>query len=311
MPFPEEIWPEFEVVTEGLRFPEGPIAMADGSVLVVEIAGQALTRILPDGSKEVIAELDGGPNGAAIGPDGCCYICNSGGWIYEMKDGLRRPIGQSMRSGWIEKVDLRSGVATKLYEGVGGQKLNSPNDIVFDSQGGFWLTDLGKRRVQARDVGAVYYAKPDGSHIECAIPNLIEPNGIGLSPDEGAVYVAETATRRVLAFDLIAPGKPQFRPWPAPSGGRLVAALGGMNNLDSMAIDGEGHVCVASLGDGGVWELSPDGARQVHHRLPDYFTTNICFGGAGLRTAFVTMSTSGRLVKFRWPRAGRKLNFNA
>ena len=299
----------FAIVTEGLRFPEGPIALTDGSFLVVEIAGQALTRIAPGGAHEVMANLEGGPNGAAMGPDGWCYICNSGGWIYEENDGLRRPIGQSSRRGWIERAHLETGRVERLYDGVGERKLNSPNDIVFDREGGFWFTDLGKRGATTRDVGAVYYAKADGSHIECAIPNLFEPNGVGLSPDEKTVYVAETALRRVLAFDLIAPGKPQFAPWPAPSGGRLVTAFGGLNNLDSMAVDSEGHVCVASLGNGGVWEVASDGTYERHHPLPDYFTTNICFGGPDLKTAFATLSASGRLVSFPWPRAGHPLNF--
>jgi gluconolactonase len=66
---------EVREITDGLLFPEGPIAMADGSVLVVEIKGGRLIRVQPDGRKETVAELGGGPNGAAIGPDGQCYIC--------------------------------------------------------------------------------------------------------------------------------------------------------------------------------------------------------------------------------------------
>src|SRR6202051_3979031 len=67
----------------GREFPEGPVVMPDGSVVLVEIRGRRLTRIWPDGRKEVVAEIPGGPNGAAIGPDGKCYICNNGGfgWI--------------------------------------------------------------------------------------------------------------------------------------------------------------------------------------------------------------------------------------
>ena len=57
-------------IADGLRFPEGPVAMPDGSVIVVEIAAARLTRVLPDGRKLTIARMTGGPNGAAIGPDG-------------------------------------------------------------------------------------------------------------------------------------------------------------------------------------------------------------------------------------------------
>ena len=67
------------IVAEGLAFPEGPVAMPDGSVLVVEIGGRSLTRVRTDGTLERIAALEGGPNGAALGPEGWVYVCNSGG----------------------------------------------------------------------------------------------------------------------------------------------------------------------------------------------------------------------------------------
>ena len=82
-----------EVVTEGLRFPEGPIAMPDGSVILVEIAAQQLTCVLPDGTKKVIAKTGGGPNGAALGPDGKIYVCNNGGFEYQDENGFLTPAG--------------------------------------------------------------------------------------------------------------------------------------------------------------------------------------------------------------------------
>ena len=60
--------PEVTVIASGLAFPEGPIAQPDGSIVLVEIKAGLLTRVR-DGGKETIAELGGGPNGAAIGPD--------------------------------------------------------------------------------------------------------------------------------------------------------------------------------------------------------------------------------------------------
>jgi gluconolactonase len=68
---------KFRTIAADLLFPEGPIAMPDGSILVVEIQGQRLTRIVADGSSTIVAELGGGPNGAAIGPDGRVYVCNN------------------------------------------------------------------------------------------------------------------------------------------------------------------------------------------------------------------------------------------
>ena len=64
------IAPRITEIARGLRFPEGPVAMPDGSVILVEIARETLTRVMPDGNQHVIAKLGGGPNGAAMGPDG-------------------------------------------------------------------------------------------------------------------------------------------------------------------------------------------------------------------------------------------------
>src|SRR5580765_7072570 len=72
--------PEIREITSGLQFPEGPIAMPDGSVLLVEIRRGTLSRVTPDGRITVVADCGGGPNGAAIGPDGACYVANNGGF---------------------------------------------------------------------------------------------------------------------------------------------------------------------------------------------------------------------------------------
>jgi gluconolactonase len=93
------------------------------------------------------------------------------------------------------------------------------------------------------------------------------------------------------------------------SGGSLLAGLPGLQLLDSLAVDGEGWVCVATLANGGITAISPDGARTEFYALPDPLTTNICFGGRELRTAFVTLSGTGRLVSFEWPRRGLALAY--
>ncbi len=84
-----------KVVATGLKFPEGPIALDDGSILIVEIARGTLSRILPDGTISVVAETGGGPNGAAIGPDGYCYICNNGGFEWTERNGKIFPGNQA------------------------------------------------------------------------------------------------------------------------------------------------------------------------------------------------------------------------
>ncbi len=299
---------DIEIIAEGLQFPEGPIAMPDGSIILVEIKRQTLTRVAPDGRRETIVDLPGGPNGAALGPDGRVYVCNNGGFEWREIKGqtIAGDAPADYRGGSILAVDLKSGRAETLYTEAGGHRLKGPNDIVFDRTGGFWFTDLGKSYHRHRDHGGLYYARPDGSMIVEAAYPLISPNGVGLSPDEKTVYVADTLTARLMAFDLSGPG--ELAPSPLPLPGRIVAAVPGMQYFDSLAVEESGRVCVATLLNGGVTVISPDGAAE-HLPMPDLFVTNICFGGKDRRDAYITLSGTGRLGKVRWPRPGLPLNF--
>ena len=301
----------YRELCDDLLFPEGPVAMADGSVLVVEIARGTLTRVYPDGTKEVVATPGGGPNGAAIGPDGACYVCNNGGFEWHRDEQGLRPVLQAREysGGRIERIDLETGEVTVLYTGAGDIALRGPNDLVFDAHGGFWFTDLGKVRDREQDRGRVFYAKADGSAIESVIFPLFMPNGIGLSPDGQRLYVAETPTARLWAFDIEAPGRITKQPWPSPHGGTLLAGSATYQTFDSLAVEADGRVCVATLMNGGITIISADGSVVEHLPMPDIYTTNICFGGAHRRTAFITLSSSGRLVAVDWPRPGLALNY--
>jgi len=301
----------------GLQFPEGPVAMDDGSVLLVEIARGTLSRVMPDGRVAVVADLGGGPNGAAIGPDGAVYVCNNGGfrWHTEL-DCCHRPIGQAQdySGGRIERVDLNTGRFERLYDTVDGLGLRGPNDIVFDAHGGFYFTDMGKVRDTELDRGGVFYVQPDGSAASVIARPVMTPNGIALSPDGRTLYYAETEGARVWAFDIAAPGQVRKHAWPSPNGARMVAASPGghWQRFDSMAVDALGNLCVATLMHGGISIVSPDGSMTSHVPLPDRFTTNICFGGRDRRTAYVTLSGSGRLIAIDdWPVPGLKLNHEA
>jgi gluconolactonase len=304
---------DLRVLATGLCFPEGPIAMADGSVVLTEIERQTLSRVRPDGTVQVIAQVGGGPNGAALGPDGAFYIANNGGFAWRYELALFRPSGASSdyTGGRIDRVDPATGVVSVLYDHCGPHKLVGPNDIVFDANGGFYFTDLGKTRARDRDWGGLYYALADGSKIvELAHP-ILTPNGVGLSPDGKTVYVAETETARLWAFDLAAPGVAKKQPFPSPHGGRFVAGLGGFQRFDSLAVDVDGNICVATLISGNISVIAPDGRLVRQVKMPDPITTNICFGGPGHRTAYITLSGTGQLVAMDWPEAGLKLAYEA
>ncbi len=297
---------EIVEVASGLLFPEGPIWMPDGSVILVEIKRGTLSRVLPDGTVEVVAETGGGPNGAAIGPDGAVYVCNNGGFEWTDVSGLTLPGNQpaDYETGNIQRVDLETGRVETLYTECDGHRLCGPNDLVFDSQGGFWFTDHGKTRERDRDRGGIYYALPDGSSIIEAAHPLDSPNGIGLSPDQKCLFAAETHTGRLFAWDLAGPGRIAGSPR-----GRVVAGLPGHQLLDSLALDAQGNVCVATIVNGGVTIFAPDGSKTEHVAMPDPLTTNLCFGGEGLRTAWITLSGTGRLVKTDWPTPGLALAY--
>jgi gluconolactonase len=305
--------PTLREIARGLRFPEGPIALPDGDVLVVEIERGCLSRITADGTVTPVAFTGGGPNGAAIGPDGQCYVCNNGGFAWlEDSHGLR-PGGQAeyYRTGSIQRVHLQTGAVETLYEGSEHGRLCGPNDLAFDRAGGMWFTDRGKTREADMDKGAIYYARTDGSFIRRVVFPFISPNGIALSPNEDKLYVAETIGGRLWAYDITGPGELSHEPWPlSPNGGRLMAGSGERFRMfDSMAVDSLGNVVVATLMDGGLTVVPAQGGPQHFILMPEPMPTNLCFGGPDLRTAYITLSCTGRLVAMDWPCPGAKLPF--
>ena len=297
------------VIATGLGFPEGPIAMPDGSVLVVEIAAQRLTRVRPDGTLQPIAQLGGGPNGAALGPDGHVYVCNNGGFSWRTDDGFTRPTGAAAdyRGGSIQRVNLATGAVETLYTHCGDIPLHGPNDIVFDAAGGFWFSDFGKTFDDRIMRGAVYYARTDGTSIRRAAHHVLTANGVGLSPDGRTLYVAETETSRLWSYPVLGPGELAKEPWPSPNGGKLVYGMPGFQRYDSLALEDNGNICVATLVRGGISVISPQGQLLEFHAAPEGYCTNICFGGAARRTAFITLSGYGQLFAAEWPRAGLAL----
>jgi gluconolactonase len=176
-----------------------------------------------------------------------------------------------------------------------------------DGHGGFWFTDHGLRDTQARtaDLTGIYYAKADGSEIREVVFPVEGPNGIGLSPDGHTLYWAETHTGRVFRRTVSSAGHlAEAAPLDLSV---LLCGLPGMQLLDSLAVDGAGNVCVATLVNGGITVISPDGSSVEHVPTGDLITTNICFGGEDLRTAYLTLSSTGRLVSMPWPHEGLRL----
>lgn len=304
---------EMRTVATGLEFPEGPLILPDGDLLVTEIRAGRLTRITPDGATSPFAVTGGGPNGAALGPDGAIYVAQNGGFEWTERvsattgaralfPGDRPP---DYIGGQIQRISPDGSEVTTLYRECDGEPLKGPNDLVFDREGNFYFTDHGKSYGRQRDRTGVFYASPDGSMIKEIIFPLEAPNGIGLSPDGRTLYVAETPTGRVWAFDLLGPGEVGRR--------HVLATLPGAPPLnvafcDSMCVDADGNVLVATIVNGGITSISPNGEILSHTPCSDTLTTNACFGGPDLRTLYVTLSTRGEVVAFdNWPTTGLTL----
>jgi len=324
---------KIDLIASGLGYPEGPVWCSDGSVLLVEIEGKCLSRIASDGSRKVVAPVPGGPNGAAIGPDGAVYICNDGGfdWITIPRPNdsplvISNTQPKDYMGGKLQKVDLKSGQVTDLFAGTSVPPaflLRGPDDLVFDRDGGCWFTDWGKQRPTDRDITGVYYLSPDGSTLRQAIFPLNAPNGIALSPDGKWLYVALSFERRVLKYE-VGPGG-TFKPNPRTLDGSylVTGAFAGCSVLDSMAVDEQGNLYVATmipLGadptvNGGITVVSPQGEildwiEICLDHSPVPLPSNICFGGKDLKTAYITCGGTGQLISMPSRIPGLKLNFN-
>jgi gluconolactonase len=293
-----------QIVAEGLGFPEGPVPLYDGSVLVVEIRRGTLSRIDARGTIEVVAALGGGPNGAAAGPGDTIYVCNNGGFTWHDHGGVvipgDAPVDYS--GGSIQRVQLANGHVETLYRECQGRPLRGPNDLILDGVGGFWFTDHGKSSQGRLDHGAIYYATCDGNRIDLTIDRLHGPNGIGISPDGRTLFWAETPTGRLWSRSIVAPGKlapprDPLRP------GELILTTSDYRLFDSLKVEQDGRICVGTLVTGGITVVTPGGDAEFVE-FPEVAITNLAFGGNDMRDVWATASSSGRLYRLRWPRPG-------
>lgn len=283
-----------EVIAEGLAFPEGPVVMADGSVIVVELAGGRITRCW-NGRKETFCNIGGGPNGAALGPDGALYVCNNGGLDLQKFQNARGPGCE----GRIERVDLATGKFERVHDACDGTALEAPNDLVFDADGRLWFTDLGKSHDGIRTASGLFTCLPDGSSITAINRHAVSYNGIGLSPDGSTIYCADTHQARLYRYARkVEAQRPEW-----------IATAPGPVGFDSLAVTAAGNICVATLYAGGITTVTPGGATSKR-AFDDTYVTNIAFGGNDMQDAFITLSEQGRLIRVRWDEPGLRLNFN-
>ncbi len=299
------------LIASGLGFPEGPVVMSDGSILVAEIRAGRITRIRPSGDRQTVAEVGGGPNGLAIGPHDMLYVCNNGGFAWHEQGGLVIPTGaaENYNGGSIQRVDLTTGAIETVVDHFDGRLLSGPNDLVFDSSGGFYFTDTGKSFDHHSDHGALYYY--DGKTLSRVAAPLDQPNGVVLSPDGQRLYVSETRTARLWWWDIKAPGElVEGKTLLGAGGGNFLYAESRYRLFDSMAMEANGAICVSTLLEGGVSVVDANGALIDRVDVAEEIAiTNIAFGGLDMRDAYLTASTTGCIYKMRWPRSGHPLHY--
>jgi gluconolactonase len=295
----------FVTLAEGLLFAEGPVVTSGGGLLCVEVLAGQLTGISPDGETRLVAHVGLGPNGAAIGPDGRCYIANNGGLSPADLACLAAGIDSDLSTpptGCIQVVDLETGAFDTLYDSCEGTPLIAPNDLVFDQAGGFYFTDYGNLRRAAPERGRIYYALPDGSSIRDLGRDLERPNGIGISPSGDVLYVSETSSGRLWGFQIANPGVLGERQDVTAD---LVFHDPSLA-MDSLAVQADGGVCIACPHNDLVVRVSPSGAAE-RFAVPAHGPSNICFGGTDMRTAYVTCLQAGAVLVAEWDVPGLRL----
>ncbi len=278
---------ELRILAEGLRFPEGPVAMPDGSVVLVEIASGTLTRVAPDGSKSTVATPGAGPNGIALGPDGKILRLQQRRLHLARGAGHapRRPECRRLQRRPDRGVDPATGSVTRLYDRCGEHSLKGPNDIVFAGQPG-----RGRLLVQRPRQGPDAGPRPrrgllgglDGSAIvEVAFPIVGGANGIGLSPDGRTLYVAGDRDRPALGLGHRGAGRgAQGSLARRPTAAGVICQLPGYRRLRQPRRRRRPATSASPPWSAARSPPSPRPARSsACVKMPDRMPTNICFGG--------------------------------
>jgi gluconolactonase len=288
---------ETRVIVTGLAFPEGPCVDAGGVLHLVEMASRCVSKIV-DGRREQWAFTAGSPNGAAFGVDGNLYICDGGGrWPPSASTGEKAGPADGPS---LVQVITPAGVVTPLIAEIDGRPLNSPNDICFATPEGFYFTD--PRWANDADgirLGEICYSTVDGA-AKRVHGGIRFPNGLCVTPDGKDLLVDETDTGLIHRFAM------------APNGDLaqldVYADCGPGMSLDGMCFDIEGRLIVTASTGGRIFVIAPGGGRiEQVITLDDPAPTNVCFGGPGNRTLFITEAGIGRVEVIDWPVPGMPL----
>jgi len=265
-----------EKVAEGFKFTEGPAWDGERYVYFTDIPSAHIVRFdIETGQAKTFLENSGNANGLMFNSDGRLLMCQHSA----------RQVGRLNPDGSI----------TTLAGSYQGKKLNSPNDLDIDQDGGIYFTDprYGNRDSMEMDVEGVYYIKPGGDLIR-VIDDLVRPNGILLSLDGKTLYVIDNGAGKVYAYDV--------QPGGTVKNQRLLVALNDQNkgDGDGAAMDQQGNLYITSPRTSSVWVVSPDG--KILEKIPSLLPpANCTFGGPDNKTLFITARTALLTIQLKIP----------
>jgi gluconolactonase len=265
-----------ELIREGFRGTEGPVLLADGSIVFTENQADRLVRIAPDGTVSTFLENTGGANALAVAADGRLLAVLTG------------------EPGVAELQPARKVLASAFGE----TRFNRPNDLALARSGHVYFTDpgaapaAGTPRPAKVDTG-LYWLDPQGRVTRIAT-DIPRPNGVALSPDEKTLYVTDSWGEALLAYTILPDGSLSDRREFAKLAGFRVTGDGPTSGADGIAVDAQGRVLVATLA--GIEAFAPDGAALGVIALPKQ-PQNLAFGGPGRSHLYVV----GRGSAYRIP----------
>ena len=266
------------VLISGFDSPEGPAFDRDGNLYFANWLSSSIVRLEPEGDASEFFNTGGIPAGLAFHRDGSLYVADEGDDIH----GVLR---------------IADGEATILVYEYEGQPLNGANDLVFDSHGVLYFSDPW--RSSADDpIGGFYRLFPDGT-LEQIDQGLAFPNGVALSADGSAAFLAETYHNRILRYPIAPDGAIGAR--------EVFAMLPGGEGPDGMAFDEAGNLYVAHYGGGKVAVFGPSGAMIQEIPVPGAKVTNVAFGGPDRRTLVITDVETASLYQTRVDVPGLRL----
>ncbi|MCA9210765.1 MAG: SMP-30/gluconolactonase/LRE family protein [Planctomycetales bacterium] len=258
-----------EKVRGDFQFTEGPAWDGAGNLYFSDIPANRIYRLDNKGEISVFLEPSGHTNGLMCRGKGTIVACQMDGQIVE--------------------IDVATKKITPIAAEHQGKRFNAPNDLVFDQHGGVYFTDPRFRAPEPWPQGkeAFYYASADGKVTRLG-DDLPAPNGVILSPDEKTLYVIPSMQKKMMAYDVLGPGKLSdgrvFCELKQPAGSPEGPGGGG----DGLAIDTKGNLYITSRL--GIQVFNPEGSLLGIIEFPEQ-PANVTFGGEDLKTLYVTART--------------------